>query len=92
MVGTALVLDDYPHVDDVQEIRESIRELVGPGPDRLPQPEARLTLSSGPTPRLRRIPCSRNLEQLSPTELRILPPPARSGTEESKQSADQPLG
>jgi DNA-binding SARP family transcriptional activator len=35
VVGTALVLDDYQHVDDVPEIREIIRELVVRGPDRL---------------------------------------------------------
>src|SRR5512140_9690 len=54
-VGTALVLDDYQHVDDVAEIREIVRELVVRGPDRLAVVIASRTRPTLPLARLRAI-------------------------------------
>jgi len=41
--------------------------------DGIPEPEARLTLPEGPTPRTRTLPCNRKLQVLSPTELKVMP-------------------
>jgi len=55
VVGTALILDDYQHVDDVPEIREIVRELVVRGPDRLAVVIASRTRPTLPLARLRAI-------------------------------------
>ncbi len=55
VVGTALVLDDYQHVDDVPEIREIVRELVVRGPDRLSVVISSRTRPTLPLARLRAI-------------------------------------
>ncbi len=55
VTGTALILDDYQHVDDVPEIREIVRELVVRGPDRLAVVIASRTRPTLPLARLRAI-------------------------------------
>jgi len=55
VVGSALILDDYQHVDDVPEIREIVRELVIRGPDRLAVVIASRTRPTLPLARLRAI-------------------------------------
>jgi ATP/maltotriose-dependent transcriptional regulator MalT/DNA-binding SARP family transcriptional activator len=55
VVGTALVLDDYQHVDDVPEIREIVRDLVVRGPDRLAVVISSRTRPTLPLARLRAI-------------------------------------
>ena len=55
VVGTALILDDYQHVDDVPEIREIVRDLVVRGPDRLAVVISSRTRPTLPLARLRAI-------------------------------------
>jgi hypothetical protein len=65
----------------------------GPGPDGIPEPEAKLTLPGGPCPRLRTIPCNRGLTLVSPTELKSLPNPSSKGLAgDEKKVPSQPLG
>jgi hypothetical protein len=65
----------------------------GPGPDGIPEPEAKLTLPGGPCPRLRTLPCNRSLNLASPTELSILPNPSSKGPAGDEQKVPaQPLG
>lgn len=61
----------------------------GPGPDLPPEPEARLTLPSGPTPRTLALPANRGLRLVSDRELEIRPDSERA--REFKASAVPPL-
>ena len=51
----------------------SLAHKPAPLPDGIPEPEARLSLPEGPTPRTRTLPCNRKVQLVSPVELKIRP-------------------